>query len=353
MDYEKKYKEALEVMRQWIAPCHTKEQLDTLRKSVFPELGESEDERIKEKILECVSLAGTLNDLEKVRAYLEKQKENPKTADSIPSDCVSDVKCEDRWHKVTDSLPDNGRLVLAQDCLGNTLLARYDGEGNWEVSVYDNNDYYCRNTITKWCEIPSEKQKEQKPVEYLDKEKVFDIMRQLTRLSGSDRLPLESDEYVLVDKITRMVRDLLDYPIEQKPAEWSEYDTQIIQGIINDIEYAKSIALPEGKTACDEQLIWLKSLRPQPQGTYKQIVHSIYNMLKDKDFFEIQPSHRVSLLNDIRVKCKIADECAEILDEPSWKPSEEQMKELYDMVCTCRSEDQQLLQDLYFGLKKL
>ena len=40
-----------------------------------PELAESEDEKIKEKILECVSLAGTLNDVEKVRAYLEKQKE--------------------------------------------------------------------------------------------------------------------------------------------------------------------------------------------------------------------------------------------------------------------------------------
>ena len=70
---------------------------------------------------------------------------------------------EDRWHKVKESLPDNGRLVLANDCLGNTLLARYDGEGNWEVSVYDNDDYYCQNTITKWCEIPSEVQNEQKP----------------------------------------------------------------------------------------------------------------------------------------------------------------------------------------------
>lgn len=97
----------------------------------------------------------------KLLDYPIEKKENPKSSDSIPSNCASDAKCENRWHKVDDSLPDNGRLVLAQDNLGNRLLARYDGEGNWEVSVYDNNDYYCQNTITKWCEIPSEKQKEQ------------------------------------------------------------------------------------------------------------------------------------------------------------------------------------------------
>lgn len=48
----KAYDKALEVMRQWVAPCHTKEQLDTLKKSVFPELADSEDERIRKKLIE-------------------------------------------------------------------------------------------------------------------------------------------------------------------------------------------------------------------------------------------------------------------------------------------------------------
>jgi hypothetical protein len=95
---------------------------------------------------------------------IEKQKENPKSSDSIPSDCVSDAKFENRWHEVADSLPDNGREVLAKDKFGNTLLARYDGEG-WDVSVYDDEDYRCHNGISKWREIPSEKQNEQKPDE--------------------------------------------------------------------------------------------------------------------------------------------------------------------------------------------
>lgn len=75
------YDEALEVMRQWIAPCHTKEQLDALKKSVFPELRESEDERMMRVIglaltdvpeERFTSLGTTLKDC---LAYLEKQKE--------------------------------------------------------------------------------------------------------------------------------------------------------------------------------------------------------------------------------------------------------------------------------------
>lgn len=38
---------------------------------------------------------------------------------------------------------------------------------------------------------------------------------------------------------------------------------------------------------------------------------------------------------------------------PRWTPTNEQMRELYTMMCECRPADQQLLQDLYFGLKDL
>lgn len=36
---------------------------------------------------------------------------------------------------------------------------------------------------------------------------------------------------------------------------------------------------------------------------------------------------------------------------PRWKPTEEQMADLYTMFCECRPADQQLLQDIYYGLK--
>lgn len=72
--------------------------------------------------------------------------------------------------------------------------------------------------VSRWVTY-LEKQKEQKPAEYLPKEKVYDIMRNLTALSYSERIPINSDEYGWIHKITEAVRSLLDYPIEQKPSE--------------------------------------------------------------------------------------------------------------------------------------
>ena len=169
-------------------------------KEAFPELVESEDERIRKSLLAYIKGESKRLDTKKWIAYLEKQKENAKSADSIPSDCTSEAKYEDRWHKVTDSLPDNGRLVLAKDCLENVLLARYDGE-NWEVNVYDNEDHYCHNSISKWCEIPSEKQKGQKPAE----------VDESTKRLNDNWMKQHFDDYK-----------------EQKPAEWSEEEKAII-----------------------------------------------------------------------------------------------------------------------------
>ena len=129
--------EAIRRIKAWNLDSDDREVLAV----IIPELRESEDERIR-KAIRVILIATE-----------DEQKENSKTADFIPSNCVSDAKCEDIWHKVEDSLPDNGREVLAKDKLGNTLLARYDGEG-WDVSVYDDEDYRCHNGISKWCEIP-------------------------------------------------------------------------------------------------------------------------------------------------------------------------------------------------------
>jgi len=67
-------------------------------------------------------------------------------------------------------------------------------------------------------------QKEQKPAEYLDKDKVYAIMKKLNKLAFSQLIPINSDEYKEINEITGDVRRLLDYTIEQKPAEWSEED---------------------------------------------------------------------------------------------------------------------------------
>jgi hypothetical protein len=250
MEIDMTREEAIKELRGFIGQLT--EGCQEVIKVLVPELCESEDEEIRRAIVETIKQCpyDFLNpkNRDKMLAYLEKQKENPKTADSIPSDCASDAKCEDRWHKVGDSLPDNGRLVLANDCLGNILLARYDGEGNWEVSVYDNEDYYCRNTITKWCEIPSEKQKE----------------------------PENTSASVMIPSCWEVEQK------EQKPAEWSEEDDQLIGFIfdlLNDLVWRKDWAMSK-----EECLKRLKSLRPswKPSEEQMRILNWAANGMVDK-----------------------------------------------------------------------
>lgn len=211
--------------------------------------------------------------------------------------------------------------------------------------------------------------------EVLSKRKVYDIMSKLSNLSQSELIPLDSKEFEVIQEITTDVCSLLDYPIKQKPAEWSE---KHIADIFEKVGLAKIVreqgndkltnALQDamlelskvGNTVWsekDERNIrnlesilyydkklpeeirvelgdFLKFLRPQPQhrDTYYDIIHNILDMLKGMDFMKITPEHRVSLLNDIRVKCKNADECATILDDPSWKPSEHQLSMLEAVI---------------------
>ena len=250
IDYEKAYKAALATATQWIKDgCTDKEKI--CLECVFPQLRESEDERIRKLLVwqvhrniedETNDLAGSvydgikghdpeleesIEDWKKCLAWLEKQKENSKSADSISSDYASDEKCEDRWHKVEDFLPDNGREVLAKDKLGNTLLARYDGEG-WDVSVYDNEDYRCHISISKWCDIPSEKQKEQ-PAQSFNQKQFF-AKKDSTPFEQELFLSLRaiketkpSDEEIWLnvkEQLTPVLLSLMQK--EQQPAEWSE-----------------------------------------------------------------------------------------------------------------------------------
>jgi hypothetical protein len=95
---------------------------------------------------------------------------------------VSDANSKDRWHKTANSLPDNGRDVLAKDALGNYLLASFDG-AQWFVSVYDGEDHPVLHTppILEWCEIPSDEHIEQKPAEKQDYSGLNDLERAIHR----------------------------------------------------------------------------------------------------------------------------------------------------------------------------
>ena len=137
---------------------------------------------------------------------------------------------------------------------------------------------------------------------------------------------------------------------EVKSTEWSEEDRERIQRIY-DFMWKNRKGDTDTIHQIEKDADWLKALRSQPKrcDTYYDIIHNIFDTLKDIDFMKITPEHRVSLLNDIRVKCKNADECAAILDEPHWKPSEEQMDALETAASSLQSP---ALESLYNDLKK-
>lgn len=224
--------------------------------TIIPELAESEDERIRKFLVDYAieMIAGLESDIslstydgikghdpeaeaqlvqwQKARAYLEKKKENPKSADSIPSDCVSDAKCEDRWHKVEDSLPDNPREVLCKDAVGNYFIGRYYSDEGWEISNYDDEDkpHHLNPPVSKWIDFPLEKQKEQKPIiqDVELNDAVYDYVRDHF-IAGADFTP----EY-----IKKLMENAffagVDYYLLKQESESCESDTNV-EKVIEDV----------------------------------------------------------------------------------------------------------------------
>jgi len=68
----KRYDEALERAKKLQETCDSTAVVGWCE-YIFPELKESEDERIKREILELVSIAGNGNQFEEIKDWLEKQ----------------------------------------------------------------------------------------------------------------------------------------------------------------------------------------------------------------------------------------------------------------------------------------
>lgn len=108
MDYKEKHKEDLESAKGWLAIAKENNNKIAIQilENLFPELRESEDERIREMILELVSISGNGNQWEEINNWLKKQGEQ-KLADKVePKFKVGDwiTNGEYTWN-VTDIKP--------------------------------------------------------------------------------------------------------------------------------------------------------------------------------------------------------------------------------------------------------
>lgn len=125
-------------------------------------------------------------------AQLEKQKENPKSSDSIPADCVSDAKCGNSWYKVGDPLEGKKR---ADEVLAYLIKSGYRpilkdnlDQKHFQIKIPRHKEDFFQSTEYKHCrEILDEyyyegdfagdvytlyvlRQKEQKPAEWSEED---------------------------------------------------------------------------------------------------------------------------------------------------------------------------------------
>ncbi len=130
MNYEKAYKAVLQTATQWIKDgCTDKEKI--CLECIFPELRESDDEKVRKKCIAIISKWTTKEDRDECIAYLEKQKEQkPEVKDPFSNanfvrgyeSGYADAKREQKpaeWSEEDEAMRDNILRVLS--CFSGTV----------------------------------------------------------------------------------------------------------------------------------------------------------------------------------------------------------------------------------------
>ena len=309
---------------------------------------DSEDEKIRKVLLNLVSndkVNGYTGFYEEsgitcddAIAYLEKQKEQIPYIDFVI-----------KPHKGDDTNPYDMSVSEAQEYAINRGFGIPFNDG--EVYVDERHMTQTIGNILRWAD---EHPKEQKPAEYLPKEKVYNIMTKLTELSSSQLIPINSPEYLKIHDITRDVRSLLDYPIEQKPvdseekfesidnafrrgretgfregvesvkpAEWSEEDEEMRDRILEILNKYGNIPVSGGKVQLrfNKEYMWLKSLRPSKDcsSCAKHLEGYISGRCDAENKLLEQFGAIITPEDELHIK-------------PRWKPSGEQMQYLLAVI---------------------
>ena len=320
--------------------------------------------------------------------WFEKQKEqnlNPSKSVGLEGQKPAQTVDEKEYVRtlkglVSDFIRDSGGGITDVEYYQN-ICDWLDGRHIKEPG-YKHEDYFCERCQANAFNAGMESVlKEQKPTEYLSEDKVYAIMRKLIKLSYSELIPFESEEFVKISKITSDVRSLLDYPIEQKSTEWSEEDEKMRNLAIEWAETMSgqfSFVDMDSKDFC-KIIAWLKSLPLNLKKKNEDVVKLCSNEWSEEDeknlervtdcIYEFYPdpvmkyklkdwlkSLRPQYHGDVTMTeaYKMGFEAGKA---SSWKPSEEQMDRLFSIVAALRKDYcddmADFLANLYADLKKL
>ena len=288
MDYKKEYKAALERCREFYAKLGNK-QLKEEVEDIFPELKESEDDKIRKWII----------------AYLENRVMNTSITDE-KDNCLDAIK----W------LEKQGKIFTKKDV----------------------DDAYLKGVCDTKQEI--EKQGEEKM--FIPKFRIGDIVK------SKSQPMLDSRMIINIDKDCYRTKDggcigfawEKDYElIKQKPAEWSEEDEKRLDNAITQLKVASNIIVDD---KVYDSVAFIKSLkdRVQPKQEWSE---------EDEDNF-VRIDY--ACLKVYGGDSYSSDWLRKLLGiHKKWKPSDEQMEALWNVYKG--GKEQAELATLYNDLKKL
>ena len=398
--YEKKYKEVLErakSIKDSIIASHNKESASYYTgfiDNIFPELAESEDERIRKWLIDLVKresgFNGTFPSQSQVLSWLEKQKE-PSDPDEMMNhplylegfDVGRKVGQVEKEQK-PDNLDESNKIAAAYQ-LGRSDERKqkeqkpveratmrdfnyHEGESdkkawsrllailNYAEATSDDTPGEEIQALTNWIEG------KQKPVEHLSVMDDFDLdgnpKQKSTKWSDVDemhRSGIVRNLKFLKDRgnCSDLVKDTLQRRINwleslcpQQKQEWSEEDEKRLNAVIELLENTSAI---HPNYSHRKLIIWLQDLRPQSKQEWSEEDEANFKWF-DK-FFRAEsviangrdiPQDKYLWFKSLR-------------PQKNWKPSEEQMDAL--RYCykywSMRDGYKEVLESLYNDLKKL
>ena len=143
---------------------------------------------------------------------------------------------------------------------------------------------------------------------------------------------------------------------EQKPAEWSEEDWKLLdevrEHIIDFIGDKPDLTPNKIYEGFLDLIDRLKFAKPKPKQEWSEEDEKMLNGIIGRGCSQIpftEPGLRGEQIDWLKNKLKY------LRPQPHWKPSEEQMKALYETwyICSVDAKNRDILESLYEQLKKL
>lgn len=242
MDYKKKYNESLERAKKVIKECGDNHGRIKMIEQIFPELKDSEDERIRKELIQYLKDYPHLPNGKYCRndffSWLEKQGRQKTTAgksyiEIFPKFSVGDTLCRQGWSNHTV------RKVYVDNITATYVCENEEGlESHIDISEQD-----------EWNKI------EQNPA-WNEEDDAVDIAIKIIQNGGDDCAGILDS-----DKALKWLKSL-KYRVQPQPKqEWSEEDEKMLEDTISCLSAYQSPDISKG-LCYQEQIDWLKSLKP-------------------------------------------------------------------------------------------